>query len=111
MLHLIETRLFWYMAYSTRNITFEARFLWFMAYRTRIVTFEARLTGNQTNSSDRERSGRGLQKKLSAGSHKYSVICGDWVKKENNMGDNFAVCLINFSQIFDILWTLAAREL
>ena len=56
-----EARLFWYMAYRTRNITYEARFLgiwlieggilhyfearllWFVAYRTMNVTFKARL--------------------------------------------------------------------
>ena len=35
----------------------------------------------------------------------------DQIKDENNMGDMYAVCLVNFSQIFDILWTLTAREL
>ena len=49
---------------------------------------------------------REATEKLSAGiaiSLGWPVVTGP--KKENNMGDNFAVCLVNFSQIFDILWT------
>ena len=39
-----EARLLWYVAHRTKNITFETRFWWFMAiYRTRNVTFEVRL--------------------------------------------------------------------
>ena len=51
---------------------------------------------------DREGSGRGLQKNCQRA---FPLVLGGlwWVdqKKENNMGDNFAVCLINFSQTFD----------
>ena len=38
---MFEARLFWYMAYRTRNITREARLFWYLAYRTRNITVEA----------------------------------------------------------------------
>ena len=40
---MFEARLFWYMAYRTRNITREARLFWYLAYRTRNITVEAYL--------------------------------------------------------------------
>ena len=40
---IFEAPFKWFMGYRTRNVTFEARFLWFMAYGTRNATFEARL--------------------------------------------------------------------
>ena len=52
---IFEAPFKWFAAYRKRNVAFEARFLWFMAYRTRNATFEARLvwymayrTGNIT---------------------------------------------------------------
>ena len=38
---MFEARLFWYMAYRTRNITREARLFGYLAYRTRNITVEA----------------------------------------------------------------------
>ena len=75
------------MAYRTRNKISEARFLWFMALKTY----------------------RTEAKKLSAG---ISISLGWPVTR--SMGDMYAVCLVNFSQIFDLLiimdlngtWTL-----
>ena len=69
------------------------------------------LTGNHTNSSDREGSGRGLQKE---GQRAFpSVLGGLWWldPKREQHGRQFAGYLINISQIFNILGTLAAREL
>ena len=37
----ISFLLFWFMAYKTRNIIFEAPFKWFLGYRTRNIIFEA----------------------------------------------------------------------